>query len=483
MRKMFRRIKWVVRKSMSFTVFLVFFVILLISELILCSKASFVDFFTSETVSALKDCPSDISRNIIVDASEITSDKGGIKTLTENIIEGISRQRPDWRLIVLSNKNIKHPFEFKHENVKVLYVEYTPMTKSLVITRDVLNILSLGYFKDQLTQLLSFNNIYFNANSCDLFFDPYAEHTVNDYSIPKISLIHDIMYADMPEFYGSEARRLEDLRENAKRIVKSSEKIITVSKFSKRRIMKNYGVDANFVRAIHIKLANRIKDERNAEFDKKCLKKFGLAPQKYLIYPSMVRRRKNHKGLFVAFAKYLQHHPSSRIKLAIVGMIKPQVIDELMNLIDESCENDLQSERIKDQIVFTQFVSDKVLDTLLSNALSMIFPSLYEGFGMPIIEAMSAGVPVACSNVTSLPEVAGNAAMFFDPYDIDDIADAIDSLVSDEELRQELIRRGYKRAKKFSDMDSMIGKYVQTFERYMKKQPEDLQNTNYQIQD
>lgn len=102
---------------------------------------------------------------------------------------------------------------------------------------------------------------------------------------------------------------------------------------------------------------------------------------------------------------------------------------------------------------------------------------------MPIIEAMSAGVPVACSNVTSLPEVAGNAAMFFDPYDIDDIADAIDSLVSDEELRQELIRRGYKRAKKFSDMDSMIGKYVQTFERYMKKQPEDLQNTNYQIQD
>ena len=88
---------------------------------------------------------------------------------------------------------------------------------------------------------------------------------------------------------------------------------------------------------------------------------------------------------------------------------------------------------------------------------------------MPIIEAMSVGIPVACGNKTSLPEVAGNAALLFDPYNVDEIADAINTMVTDSDLRAKLIKLGYERAKYFSDQDSMIDEYINVFEKYMVK--------------
>ena len=468
-KKQLKKVKRLIKTAIKVVFGAIFFAFFVLCELIVCSKASFRDFFTTEQVSALKDRPANITKDIIVDACGINGSCGGIKALTENIIDGICKKRPDWRFVVLGNSAIERPFEFSCKNAKVIYINYCCLTKPLMCVRDALNFATFGMFRDQITQLLCYDNIYFNRNSCNLFFDPYAELIVNDYSsVPKISLIHDLLYRDIPEYFGAKKSELEDLKDNSEKIVEYSKKLLTVSEFSKDRIIKNFGVNADFVQAIHIKLANRIKKDRSPQFTQATLEKFKLKEKEYLIYPSMARPRKNHKRLFQAFIKFNKEHKSN-IKLVIVGSVADEMIKQLREMIHDNATDKFQAEDMEEKIIFTQFIPNDELDVLLKKSLAMIFPSFYEGFGMPVIEAMSVGVPVTCGNKTSLPEVAGNAALLFDPYNVDEIAKAINTMVTDGNLRARLIKLGYERAKYFSDQDSMIDEYIKVFEKYMTK--------------
>lgn len=455
-----------------------FFFVLLFCELIMLSGATFRDFFTSERVSILKDRPANITKDIVVDTCGV-KDSGGIKMLIENLIDGIGEKRPNWRFTVVASKGIIHPFHFKNKNAKTIYIDYSA-SESLLLVRDFLNFISFGLFRDQISQLLFYDTILFNKKSCNLFFDAYADFIINDFSsVPKVSLIHDVCYLDSYDNLkrlkspialklARGAMEITGFRaQNAKRIVEFSKKILTVSNFSKKRIMEAYHVDENFIKTIHIRLANRIAEEKSVQYEQQTLDKFSLKSKKYLIYPSVVRPNKNHAGLLQAFIKYEEDHPSSDLKLVIVGMIDRSDAETLQQVIKENSKNDNQYQRVKEKIVFTSYVSNKELSVLLSDALAMVFPSLYEGFGMPIIEAMSAGIPIICSNKASLPEVAGDAALFFDPYNIDEMANAINIIFTDKKLRETLIRRGQERLKYFSDRDSMIDEYIEEFEKYM----------------
>ena len=119
---------------------------------------------------------------------------------------------------------------------------------------------------------------------------------------------------------------------------------------------------------------------------------------------------------------------------------------------------------LENRILFPGYLSNTTLSELMSNSKGLVFPSLYEGFGIPVVEAMAAGIPVACSNTTSLPEVAGDAALLFDPRSPDQISRAIKSLFDDMELRDRLIRKGYIRSEEFSDLDRMAREYWELFE-------------------
>jgi glycosyltransferase involved in cell wall biosynthesis len=116
--------------------------------------------------------------------------------------------------------------------------------------------------------------------------------------------------------------------------------------------------------------------------------------------------------------------------------------------------------KLGDRVLFPGYLSEAELAALLSGCRALIFPSLYEGFGMPVIEAMAAGKPVLCSTVASLPEVAGDAALFFDPRMPAEIAGAIERIDSHAALRERLIRAGYANAARFSDPDRMAAEYL-----------------------
>jgi glycosyltransferase involved in cell wall biosynthesis len=121
------------------------------------------------------------------------------------------------------------------------------------------------------------------------------------------------------------------------------------------------------------------------------------------------------------------------------------------------------------RVVFPGYLPDEDLAAVLAAARGLVFPSLYEGFGIPIIEAMAAGIPVACSNVTSLPEVAADAAIFFDPRIPTQIADAIIILAEDDPTRIRLINAGRRRAVEFADSDRMAREYWDLFLYAMNK--------------
>ena len=123
---------------------------------------------------------------------------------------------------------------------------------------------------------------------------------------------------------------------------------------------------------------------------------------------------------------------------------------------------------LNDDVLLVGYVEDDVFSLLLKNAHALVYPSFFEGFGMPVLEAMSLGVPVVCSEVTSLPEVAKNAALYFDPRKPQEIAEALIRITLEEELRAELIDRGFANSAEFSKTDEMAKEYWKVFESCLK---------------
>ena len=204
---------------------------------------------------------------------------------------------------------------------------------------------------------------------------------------------------------------------------------------------------------IPIKLGTRVLTDNDPAKRIEVMNKYKLEPQKYFIFCSTWGRNKNHGMLMKAFNEFSKRNPE--IKLILVGKHQKTFQGKPI----ESYQTD--------RLIITGFVPNDELAILLKNALAFVHPSVYEGFGMPIIEAMANGIPVACSNVASLPEVAGNAALLFDPFDVNSIVEAMHKLADNPQLREELIQKGYIQAKKYSNRDEMVDEYIRVMEKVM----------------
>jgi glycosyltransferase involved in cell wall biosynthesis len=174
--------------------------------------------------------------------------------------------------------------------------------------------------------------------------------------------------------------------------------------------------------------------------------RYGLSDS-YLLYVGTLHPRKNLVRLVQAFALTLRSSFSmpeslpSDLQLVLAGQ-KGRLYDELFAQVRKL--------GLTDRVVLAGYVPDADLPALLSGALAFVFPSLYEGFGLPILEAMACATPVVCSNVSSLPEVAGDAALLVEPLDTQSLAEAIHRIVTDKDLRRTLVERGFRQIRVFS---------------------------------
>ena len=285
----------------------------------------------------------------------------------------------------------------------------------------------------------------------DLLFCPFTAPTYFEPGIPTVCTIYDLQYKTYPEFFAAEdvAHREHTFIEACRRAAA----LTAISDYSRDAAVTHGSLDPARIRTIHLRMAQRIAP--GVEHDKAILDRLGLAPQRYLVYPANFWKHKNHEMLHTAFGIACHDGLAADIKLVCTGTPGARQA-WLMNAA--------RTMNLGDRILFPGYLPNAELAALMANCTGVVFPSLYEGFGLPVIEAMAAGVPVACSNTTSLPEVAAEAAILFDPRVPTQMAQAIISLVENDALRARLIQAGLQRAAEFSDTERMTREYWGLFQ-------------------
>ena len=259
-----------------------------------------------------------------------------------------------------------------------------------------------------------------------------------DTEIPTIVTIHDLIPYIMPETVGK--GYLERFLRDMPNIISNSCGILTVSEYSKKDILKffsSYPEDKIFVTPL---AANNNFKPLNKNDCKLYVEHTFDVKDPYILYIGGFSLRKNVLGLIKAFSKVYKDL-TKPYKLLLGGGLK----DEGEKLFTFVKENNLQ-----DKVIFCGYVKDEILPILYSGCEAFVYPSLYEGFGLPPLEAMSCKAPVITSNLTSIPEVTGDNAILINPYNIYELENSLVTLLNDEVLKENLREKGYLRSKEFT---------------------------------
>ncbi len=224
--------------------------------------------------------------------------------------------------------------------------------------------------------------------------------------------------------------------------IKRSEKIITVSKFTQTDIVQQFNVPKNKIIVTYEGVAASVTKEQNRDVQKVLLCYNIKKP--FLLYVGNAYPHKNLERLIKNFIDIKNKY--HELSLVLVGK-EDYFYKRLKRYADKICS---EKESSKDSIIFSGYVSDEDLKCFYQEALAYIFPSLYEGFGLPPLEAMSNGCPVISSNKASMPEILGEAALYFDPENDNEFKSIITKIINDKSLREGLIAKGYKQIEKYN---------------------------------
>jgi glycosyltransferase involved in cell wall biosynthesis len=260
--------------------------------------------------------------------------------------------------------------------------------------------------------------------------------------VPSALMIGDLSFHHHPSMYPPLAR--SRLRTLVPYQVKRAQMVITPSRFTRQDIIEHYGADPSRVFVVHPATNPAVRPPGEWAEESPALQAWGHqsgAGVPYLLYLGNLHPRKNVVRLIRAFAEARASDPDlASTRLLVVGR----------HWWGGHEERGAAYYAPPGAVVFLGQVSDEQRDYLLRHALAVAYPSIFEGFGLPILEAMASGAPVLTSNRTAMPAVAGDAAVLVDPFDIEDIAKGIRRILTDADLRAELRERGFEQASKFS---------------------------------
>lgn len=240
----------------------------------------------------------------------------------------------------------------------------------------------------------------------------------------KMVVLHDITFIRYPNTYSWKFRTFYKIL--IPLILKSSKHVISVSQFSVNEISNYYGYPQKKMSVVYSSMANDFKKIENE----------GLKGQKYFFAVSSVKENKNFLFAMKAFKEVCKHIDG--LKFFIAGDLQSSNFGEI----------DIDSYRNDPAFTFLGRISDEDLISYYSNAIAFVFPSLYEGFGLPPLEGQACGCPAICANSCSLPEVYGDSVLYCDPHDVSSLEKCMEKMC-DEKVRKELIEKGYENIKKY----------------------------------
>lgn len=352
---------------------------------------------------------------------------------------------------------IKHLQEIDHENEYFIFVKPDEDSSVLKATPNF-QIIELDggpypiweqYALPKAAKKYNCDILHCTSNTAPFFTD-----------IPLITILHDIIYmessylkiltssASSYQKFGNIYRKLV-----VPQVVKKSRKIVTVSHFEKNRIGEFFGIKGNNkLEAIYNGVSEHFKEVTNKEELQRVKTKYNL-PEKYFFFLGNTDPKKNTLGTLKAFSDFLKQTKSDH-KLVMLDYDKAELNKLLIDINDTNLIN---------HIVLTGYVINTDLPAIYSQCDIFLYPSLRESFGIPMLEAMSCNVPVITSNTSSMPEIAGDAALIINPFNSDEITQGLIQILNNESYRKSICEKGLERSKAFS-WRNMAKDYLKLYE-------------------
>ncbi len=288
------------------------------------------------------------------------------------------------------------------------------------------------------------------AQGVELLFCPFTAPTYAEGNIPTVSVVLDLQHRELPQFFSLHEIGLRN--DFMGELSRKADRIICISEHTRKSVLKHLSIPPERTHAVHICIQTRLS-RPEAEKSVTYLTDYGIAKKAYMFYPANFWPHKNHSMLLTAYGIFLARNPRSPIDLVFTGALNGR---------EDAIKQAVSQMGLAKRIHFLGFVSQEKLAAVWFGCEFLIFPSLYEGFGIPVLEAMSIGKPVLCSDRTSLPEVAGDAALYFDPRSPQALVDCIEKITTDTSFRSALVEKGRVRAALFRP-DDMTEKYLEIF--------------------
>lgn len=299
-----------------------------------------------------------------------------------------------------------------------------------------------------------------------LFVPAHTLPLIRKPGLKTVVTVHDLGSEYLPSMHQLKQRIYLSFMQRHQ--LKTATKIIAVSKATKDDLIRKIGLDSKKITVIYEGFNKSLYRKLSIDTIFNTLKQYNLRPQEYFLFVGTVQPRKNLERVIRAFARFDARGPVSAVSRRVSSLasltagtrqdlstLPPLAEKEILViagskgwLSDELYKLPKQL-GIESSVKFLGYVPDKDMAALYSGAIAFLYPSLFEGFGLPILEAQACGCPVLTSNLSSMPEVAGDAAVLVDPYSVDDIVKGMEQ-INNQETRNKLIKKGFDNIKRFS---------------------------------
>lgn len=370
----------------------------------------------------------------------ISGENGGVNVFTSFLVESLLKLVPHWDIIILTSS----------ENHSYISQIYQQRAKTYCIKHQIHHFNKIFLYglkiRKLIQQLMGGNKILHQLN-VNLLLCPYTNPAYQESGIPTITIVHDLQHIAYPQAFSWQEWLYRQLF--FYQLTYRSTHIVCISEFTRQAMIKAFPKSKQKLQVIHH--GNyRSRTVATIADVQRVLSDFDLKQNKYFLYPANNWPHKNHDTLLKAYIKY-QQQSKNPLDIALTGA-----------WLENNCLSraEEQAYRTHPHIHFLGYVDSKILEQLWQGCYCLVFPSRYEGFGMPLVEAMYYHKPILCSQATSLPEVAGDAALYFNPNHVDDLVEKLLAITTDVELVSELIKKGQQRLTLFSPIVT-AQKYIQ----------------------
>ncbi|NTU69689.1 glycosyltransferase family 4 protein [bacterium] len=374
---------------------------------------------------------------IIIDAENTKKQKTGVGYYTYNLIKSLIKvdKENDYELVYWKLRNVQkfNPFGILPDNIKYKKIRF-PYSIYFRLFKMGIKI-PFSFFSGKADVYLFPNFIVYNLKNKK-----------------NIVVIYDVSYLKYPQF--SDKKNVEFLTEFVSSTVKNASHVITISENSKKEIMEFYKINQKDISIVSPSYDHNLYYKREASEILTVKDKYSITGQ-YLLFTSTLEPRKNVENIIKAY------------------LLLPKLIKEQYSLVlaggkgwqDSKILSDIKKAQDEgEKVIVTGYVLEEDLPVLYSGASLFVYPSIYEGFGIPILEAMACGIPVITSDNSSMPEVAGKAALYVKAEDVNDIKSKIEELLTDNKLQEKLKVENMSQLHKF-DWDKSALKLLEVIKK------------------